>query len=98
MLTLQKPRRVFLFGRRRALAFVAVASLASFAATREASAQWIGHGPWCAVTNSVALECNYYSLAQCMARAYGISNACSVNPWYIPRAPRPDRPRRTSRR
>jgi len=82
---------------RRALGFALATSLANLALTREAPAQWLGYAPWCAVTNSVALECQYYSLAQCMARAYGISNACSVNPWYVPPPPRV-RPRRASRR
>jgi hypothetical protein len=97
MVTLQIACRLGPFSR-RAFALVAVTSLASLAATREASAQWLGNAPWCAVTNSVALACYYYSLVQCMARAYGISNACSVNPWYVPHAPPAGQPRRLSRK
>jgi hypothetical protein len=83
---------------RSALALAVVTSLASLATIRDAPAQWLGHAPWCAETGHVARECDYYSLAQCMARASGISNACSVNPWYVPRPQRPSRPHRVSRK
>jgi hypothetical protein len=35
------------------------------------------------------LDCSYYTLQQCMARASGVSNNCMVNRWYRPPPPPP---------
>jgi hypothetical protein len=45
-----------------------------------------GHARWCADMGDIGtgLECHYYTLQQCMARASGNTNICSVNPFYIP--------------
>jgi hypothetical protein len=41
---------------------------------------------WCADMGDLGtgLECHYFTLEQCLARASGNTNICSVNPWYIP--------------
>jgi hypothetical protein len=56
----------------------------------------IGHARWC-VTMSLGgmLQCNYRSLEECMFYARGVSNQCSLNPWYDgpPDPPRKRRPR-----
>jgi hypothetical protein len=46
-----------------------------------------GHAPWCADLgglNGDEPECDYYTYEQCRARASGITNICSVNPYYVP--------------
>jgi hypothetical protein len=81
------------------------AALAAFAgmmmiAAGGASAQPInGRAPWCATFSQYGgtLDCAYYSLEQCLAGAWGMSNQCSRNPWYVgPPDPPPRRrdPRR----
>ena len=63
-----------------------------------ASAQPInGRARWCATfPQGGTYDCAYHSLEQCMASASGVSNQCSLNPWYEGPAPRPRRrdPRR----
>jgi len=68
-----------------AVALLAWVAATTFAGTSAAHGQgWAGHGPWCAnIGDGRAMECNYYSLRQCMARASGLTNSCSVNPWYV---------------
>lgn len=71
---------------RAALAVAAWISVAPLA-TGEAQAQaYQGRAPWCANMGylGAGLECAHYTLEQCMARASGITNSCSVNPWYVP--------------
>jgi hypothetical protein len=76
------------------------AALAVTMAASAASAQPInGRAPWCVNLSHFGgtLDCAYYSLEQCMAGALGVSNQCSLNPWYEgPPDPRPRRhdPRR----
>jgi len=55
-----------------------------------------GSARWCATMSHFGgtLECNYHSLEQCMAGASGVSNQCSLNPWY---AGGPEEPRRRKR-
>ena len=62
-----------------------------------ASAQPInGRGRWCATfPQGGGYDCAYRSLEQCMAAASGVSNQCSLNPWYDKRLdvwPRPKSP------
>ena len=59
-----------------------------------ASAQPVnGRAPWCVNVglHGGTLDCAYHSLEQCMASASGVSNQCSLNPWYAgpARDPRP---------
>jgi Protein of unknown function (DUF3551) len=57
-----------------------------------ASAQpTIGNGRWCVTLSHLGgtLQCSYRSLEQCMFYARGVSNQCSLNPWYeAPARPR----------
>lgn len=62
-----------------------------------ASAQPInGRARWCATfPQGGGYDCAYHSLKQCMAAASGVSNQCSLNPWYDKRLdfwPRPKSP------
>jgi hypothetical protein len=86
---------------RAALAFAAWVAVTPLA-TGDARAQFAqGHAPWCAdlsVLDGATLECAYFTFEQCMARASGISNHCSVNPWYVPERPRARRQHRDPRR
>ena len=64
-----------------------------------ASAQPInGRGRWCATfPQGGTYDCAYHTLEQCMAAASGMSNQCSLNPWYVERPdpqPRSRDPRR----
>lgn len=86
----------------RTCAFVTAFVLVSMTvATNNTSAQPInGNAPWCVNLSQYGgtLDCAYHSLEQCMASALGVSNQCSLNPWYVgppdPRArPRPRDPR-----
>ena len=75
-------------GARRAVIMLA-ASLAALvlATTHVAQAQVaVGYAPWCANMGDFGfeLECFYYSREQCMARASGVTNSCTANPWYVP--------------
>ena len=74
----------------------ALATLAGTIAMADAaSAQPInGRGRWCMTFSMYGgtLDCAYHSLEQCMASAAGVSNQCSLNPWYAgPPEPRPRR-------
>ena len=74
----------------------ALATLAgTIALTDAASAQPVnGRGRWCQtfVMYGGTLDCSYHSLEQCMASAAGVSNQCSLNPWYAgPPEPAPRR-------
>lgn len=65
-----------------------------------ASAQPInGRGRWCGTFSQYGgtLDCAYHTLEQCMAGASGVSNQCSLNPWYVER-PAPYPQNRASRR
>jgi hypothetical protein len=83
------------------LAVSAVVGVMSLA-TGDAQAQFTqGRAPWCADLSNldgVTVECQYYTFEQCMARASGISNHCSVNPYYVPRRPYARRQQRDRRR
>lgn len=62
-----------------------------------ASAQPInGRARWCMTwPQGGTYDCAYHSLEQCMAAASGVSNQCSLNPWYDKRLdvwPRPKSP------
>jgi hypothetical protein len=51
-----------------------------------ASAQPInGRARWCITMSQYGgtLDCAYHSLEQCMAAASGVSNQCSLNPWFV---------------
>jgi hypothetical protein len=58
--------------------------------------EYQGKAPWCANLGYLGTgwECAYYTVEQCMARASGITNSCSVNPWYVPERVQPRRQRR----
>ena len=70
------------------LALLAGATLLADAA----SAQPInGRARWCVnLSHFGTLDCAYHSLEHCMASALGVSNQCSLNPWYVER-PHPRR-------
>lgn len=54
----------------------------------------VGRARWCVnvITAGGMLDCSYHSLEQCMASAAGVSNQCSLNPWYAgPPEPAPGR-------
>ena len=59
--------------------------------TGVASAQPInGRSRWCVTApQGGMLECFYHSLEHCMEYARGVSNQCSLNPWYEAPPPRP---------
>jgi hypothetical protein len=62
-----------------------------------ASAQPInGRARWCMTwPQGGTYDCAYHSREQCMAAASGVSNQCSLNPWYdkrLDRWPRPKSP------
>ncbi|HZO47703.1 MAG TPA: DUF3551 domain-containing protein [Xanthobacteraceae bacterium] len=62
-----------------------VALVGTIALADAASAQPVnGRGRWCMTFNMYGgtLDCAYNSLEQCMASAAGVSNQCSLNPWY----------------
>lgn len=43
----------------------------------------IGRGRWCmTLPLGGMMQCSYQSLEQCMVFARGVSNQCSLNPWY----------------
>jgi uncharacterized protein DUF3551 len=66
-------------------AWLALAALVALAMeSGAASAQpAIGRGRWCATLPlGGMMQCSYYSLEQCMEYASGVSNQCSLNPWY----------------
>ena len=84
--------------------FWTTAALAMLAGTialaDAASAQPInGRGRWCQTFSMYGgtLDCSYHSLEQCMASAAGVSNQCSLNPWYAG-PPEPGPRRRDQRR
>jgi hypothetical protein len=64
---------------------VAATAALTLSAPTAAKAQYTGTAPWCAYMGYLGTfyECNYYSLEQCMERASGVSNSCTVNPWYV---------------
>jgi hypothetical protein len=73
----------------RCAAAAAGLAVATFGAVGTASADYVGRAPWCADMSNIdgsTFECNYYTYAQCAARASGISNVCYTNPYveYIP--------------
>jgi hypothetical protein len=76
-------------GRRRIIAggWLALALLAASAIDAGvASAQpTIGNGRWCVTLSHLGgtLQCSYRTLEQCMFYARGVSNQCSLNPWYV---------------
>jgi hypothetical protein len=55
-----------------------------------ASAQPInGHARWCATfPDNGVYDCAYHTREQCMATASGVTNHCSLNPWYAGLPPR----------
>jgi uncharacterized protein DUF3551 len=63
-----------------------------------ASAQPInGHARWCTTfPDNGVYDCAYHTLQQCMAAALGVTNQCSLNPWYA--GPPPRRAKRDPRR
>jgi hypothetical protein len=75
------------------------ALLATFA-TAPARAQAVGNAPWCVDMGDMGMgvmECQYYTWRQCMARAFGLTNVCKSNPWYVPERPPVRRQRRDPR-
>jgi hypothetical protein len=56
----------------------------------------IGRSRWCATLPYGGMyQCSYHSLEQCMEYARGVSNQCSLNPWY--EGPPPQRHKRNRR-
>lgn len=92
MMSMQHRSRI----RARLWTTAALAMLAGTIALADAaSAQPIvGRARWCVnlITAGGTLDCSYHSLEQCMASAAGVSNQCSLNPWYAgPPEPAPRR-------
>jgi hypothetical protein len=71
---------------RAALAFAAWIAIMPFANGTAQAQEYQGNAPWCANLGYLGTgwECAYYTVEQCMARASGVTNSCSVNPWYVP--------------
>jgi hypothetical protein len=65
---------------------LAVAAWIAVTGLAPGTAQADGHGRWCADMGDLGngLECHYYTLEQCMARASGNTNICILNAFYIP--------------
>ena len=84
--------------RRWALALAGGAALIVLAGSAEAQPT-TGRAPWCVVVvRGGWLDCAYYSHAQCMATASGVSNQCTPNSWYVPPQPSPRSRKRGPRR
>jgi Protein of unknown function (DUF3551) len=81
---------------RTAIALASWIAIAPFGAVSAQAQEYQGHAPWCANLGYLGTgwECAYYTLEQCMARASGVTNSCSVNPWYVPERTQIRRPRR----
>ena len=74
---------------------------APLAGTDAAMAQAVGTAPRCVDMGDLGngyLECQYFTYAQCVARARGLTNICLLNPWYVPKRPQAQRQRREQRR
>ena len=67
-----------------ALGLLAGATTADIAAAQPIT----GSARWCVVVglHGGTLDCSYHTLQQCMASASGVSNQCSLNPWYVERS------------
>ena len=78
---------------------VTVIGLLAVTAARPAQAQVLGRAPWCVEMADLGdyLDCHYFTHAQCRATAWGVSNTCVRNPWYVA-APPIKRPRRAPRK
>jgi hypothetical protein len=75
--------------------------VAPLAGTDTASAQAVGTAPWCVDMGDLGngyLECQYFTYAQCAARARGLTNICLLNPWHVPKGSQALRQRRDPRR
>ena len=85
----------------RLWAAAALAMLAGTIALADAASAQpaVGRARWCVnlITAGGTLDCSYHSLEQCMASAAGVSNQCSLNPWYAG-PPEPGPRRRDQRR
>jgi Protein of unknown function (DUF3551) len=84
----------------RPLLAAGVFAMVIAAAMPAAQAQpYDGRGPWCAATLSEgSYDCAFYSYAQCMATASGVTNYCTANPLYVaPPSPLPPRHKRHRR-
>jgi hypothetical protein len=47
----------------------------------------VGRSAWCVNMGNLGgyLECNYHTHQQCMIAAWGVTNVCEANPFYVPR-------------
>ncbi len=74
-------------------------AMAALPATTAPAQPINGSARWCVTMSHFGgtLDCAYHSLEQCMATASGVSNQCSLNPWYEG-GPEPRRRRRDLRR
>ena len=93
MMSVRPPLRI-----RIAVSAAAFMTLAGITMVADvASAQPInGRARWCMTwPQGGTYDCAYHSLEQCMAAASGVSNQCSLKPWYdkrLDRWPRPKSP------
>jgi hypothetical protein len=75
---------------RRSLAGATAAALIACAAALASagSARADPRAPWCVDTADLGagLQCNYFSFEECQIAARGVSNICTVNPYYVPEA------------
>lgn len=88
------PRRPL--GHRASILPLLLALIGLTMVANSASAQPInGRGRWCVTLSQFGgtYDCAYRTLEQCMAAASGVSNQCSLNPWYDKRLDRWPRPR-----
>lgn len=87
--------------RERRAALVLAVSIATLVTAKVADAQPVrGHAPWCADLGAIGwavLECSYHTFEQCRAAVWGVSNSCTVNPWYLPERGPIRRPHRAYR-
>jgi Protein of unknown function (DUF3551) len=88
------PRKIFAL--RAAIALAGCLAIAPLTVGPAQAQEYQGNAPWCANLGYLGTgwECAYDTLRQCMARASGITNSCSVNPWYVPERVQPRRQRR----
>jgi len=80
-----RPRRPHQFLLRSALALATVVTVTIFAVGGAQAQAFRGRGPWCTVYfDGPGYSCSFYSYEQCWATAWGVTNDCLRNPFYVP--------------
>jgi hypothetical protein len=69
--------------RNAAAIWLALAVLVALDAGVASAQPILGRARWCmTLPLGGMMQCSYHSLEQCMVYAHGVSNQCSLNPWY----------------